>query len=262
MSPVEAITFLGNGRGTKFDPYHVDAFISMVGAYPPGAMVRLTSSEIGMVVKAGYQPGKPMVKMIIDEIGDKGGFHVISTPYHFEWKGKSYKGLEEDEINALNPDLFLVIIDDLVRVRERLRHDPQWREHSFTLIELSQWRREEILGVYNLSRVFTPHKEYYIVAKEHGLDLLQDLILNRHKKKIYLSHPITGEGGDFFETEQPAHEVTIREQSRATGQKYIPGCFYPLDFALRWKELEKTGPERTPGCTSTSRRPCRRLLGA
>jgi adenylate kinase len=138
------------------------------------------------------------LKRIINEIGDRDGVHVISTPHHFEWKGKSYEGLEESEIKALNPDLFLVIIDDLVRVRERLRHDPQWREHSFTLIELSQWRREEILRVYNLSRVFTPHKDFYIVAKEHGTNLLENLIFNRHKKKVYLSHPITGEGLDFF----------------------------------------------------------------
>jgi len=69
MSPVEAMTFLEKGRGTRFDPHHVDTFISMVGAYPPGAMVRLTSNEIGMVVAAGEQPGKPTVKMIIDEKG-------------------------------------------------------------------------------------------------------------------------------------------------------------------------------------------------
>jgi adenylate kinase len=138
------------------------------------------------------------LKKIIDEIGDKDGVHVISTPYHFEWKGKSYEGLKEHEVKTLNPNLFLVVIDDLARVRERLRHDPQWREHSFTFIELSQWRREEILGVYNLSRVFTPHKEFYIVAREHGLGLLQDLIFNRQKKKVYLSHPISGEGLDFF----------------------------------------------------------------
>ena len=138
------------------------------------------------------------LKRIIDEIGDKDGVHVISTPYHFEWKGKSYEGLKEHEVKTLSPDLFLVIIDDLVRVRERLRNDPQWREHNFTLIELSHWRREEIMGVYNLSRDFSPHKEFYIAAKEHGLDLLQDLIFRRHKKKVYLSHPITGEGPDFF----------------------------------------------------------------
>ena len=60
---------LGDDRGTMFDPQHVDAFISMVGAYPPGTMVRLSSNEIGMVVKAGDQPGKPTVKMVVDEKG-------------------------------------------------------------------------------------------------------------------------------------------------------------------------------------------------
>jgi adenylate kinase len=138
------------------------------------------------------------LERIIKEIGNKDGVHVVSTPYHFEWKGKSYNGLEEREVKVLNPDLFFVVVDDLVRVRERLKEDPQWREHSFTLIELSQWRREEITGIYNLSRNFTPHKEFFVVAKEHGIDLLEDLIYNGHKKKVYLSHPITGEGLDFF----------------------------------------------------------------
>jgi putative nucleotidyltransferase with HDIG domain len=67
--PVEAMKLLGDDRGTMFDPQHVDAFISMVGAYPPGTMVRLSSNEIGMVVKAGDQPGKPTVKMVVDEKG-------------------------------------------------------------------------------------------------------------------------------------------------------------------------------------------------
>jgi len=138
------------------------------------------------------------LERIIKEIGNKDGVHVISTPYHFEWKGKSYKGLEDREVKALNPDLFLVVVDDLVRVRERLKDDQQWREHSFTLVELSQWRREEITGIYSLSRGFTPHKEFYITAKEHGVELLEDLIFNRYKKKVYLSHPITGEEAGFF----------------------------------------------------------------
>jgi len=137
------------------------------------------------------------LKRIAGEIKERSGVHVISTPYHFEWKGKSYKGLK-DEVKDLNPDLFLVIIDDLIRVRERLKEDPQWKEHNFTLVELAQWRREEIMGAYNLSRVFIPLKEFYLVAREHGVDFLQDLIFNRHKKKVYLSHPITGESGDFF----------------------------------------------------------------
>jgi len=139
------------------------------------------------------------LKKIIDDIDGRDGVHVISTPYHFEWKGKSYSGFQEQEMKSLDPDLFLVVLDDLTRVRDRLKQDPQWREHNFTLIELSQWRREEITRVHNLSKSFTPQKEFYLVAKEHGVTLLEDLIFSRHKRKVYLSHPITGEGADFFQ---------------------------------------------------------------
>jgi len=199
------------------------------------------------------------VRNIIAEIGEKDGIHVISTPFHFEWKGKSYTGLEENEVKSLNPDVFIVVIDDLVRVRERLKRDPQWMEHNFTLIELSQWRREEIMGVYNLSRMFIPHKEYYIVAKEHGLDLLQDLIFNRHKKKVYLSHPITGEGTEFFKkvrrfakTLQPYYTIfdpymikdwelvetwrTVRNKARSEGKK-IPE---KIDVTIEYSDGPKT----------------------
>jgi adenylate kinase len=136
---------------------------------------------------------------IIKEIKEKEGIHVISTPYHFEWKGKSYTGLRKDEVEALDPDLFLVIIDDIVRVKGRLKQDPQWGEHKFTLVELSQWRREEIRGVYDLSRSFTPYKNFFLVARENEIDFLEELIFMRHKSKVYLSHPITGESRDFFE---------------------------------------------------------------
>lgn len=138
------------------------------------------------------------LRRIIEEIKDRSGVHIVSTSYHFEWKGKSYRGLTEEEVKALNPDLFLVIVEDLIRVKDRLKADPQWGEYTFTLIELAQWRREEIMGVSNLSRSFTPYKDFYLVAMEHGVSFLQDLIFNRQKKTVYLSHPITGETGDFF----------------------------------------------------------------
>jgi len=138
------------------------------------------------------------LRRIIAEIKEKSGIHVISTPYHFEWKGKAYNGLKEDEVKILNPNLFIAIMDDLVRIRDRLRDDPQWGEYSFTLLELAHWRREEIKGVYNLSRSFTPYKEFYLLAREYDVGFLEDIIFNRHKKKVYLSHPITGESSDFF----------------------------------------------------------------
>ena len=48
----------------------------MVGAYPPGAMVRLSSNEIGVVTDTGDQKGRPVVRMILDE---------NNRPYDSQW---------------------------------------------------------------------------------------------------------------------------------------------------------------------------------
>jgi len=141
---------------------------------------------------------KVAIGKINKKIGKEGGVNIISTPYHFEWKGNRFRGLHREEVAALEPDLFVIIFDDILRVRKRLSRDPQWKDHRFTLGEIANWRREEVSGVYELARDFAPKKEIQLVAFENGADFLRDVIYNRGKEKVYLSHPITGEGEDFF----------------------------------------------------------------
>ena len=46
--------------------------------------------------------------------------------------------------------------------------------------------------------MFTPMREVQLVAYENGPEFLKDVIWSRGREKVYLSHPITGEGPDFF----------------------------------------------------------------
>jgi hypothetical protein len=138
------------------------------------------------------------IRKITKKINEEGGVHIISTPYHFEWKGNKFFGLNEEDARLLNPDMFIIIFDDIVRVRERLMDDSQWQDHKFTLGEIANWRREEVSGVYRLANEFTPRRKIQLVAFENGAEFLKDLIKNPSKEKIYLSHPITGEGPEFF----------------------------------------------------------------
>ena len=141
---------------------------------------------------------KAAVEKIVDDINNRGGTHIVSTPLHFEWKGNRFSGLHEDEVKTLDPDLFIMIFDDIVRVKRRLGQDVQWQDHRFTLGEIANWRREEVNSVYALARQFTPAREIQLVAYENGPDFLKDVIWSRGRDKVYLSHPITGEGPDFF----------------------------------------------------------------
>jgi hypothetical protein len=87
-------------------------------------------------------------------------------------------------------------------VRDRLGQDLQWKDHRFTLGEIANWRREEISGVYELAGVFTPKKEIQLVAFENGVEFLRNVVFNRLKERVYLSHPITGEDDAFFQKVQ------------------------------------------------------------
>ncbi|MGD2200844.1 MAG: hypothetical protein PVJ38_04320 [Candidatus Bathyarchaeota archaeon] len=138
------------------------------------------------------------VKKIVQEIKETPGTHVVSTPLHFEWKGNRFQGLHDNEIQPLDPDIFVVIFDDILRVRERLSQDIQWQDHRFTLGEIANWRREEIRLTYEFANLFTPKREVQLVAFENGPEFLKDVIWSRGREKVYLSHPITGEGEDFL----------------------------------------------------------------
>jgi len=141
---------------------------------------------------------KQAIRKIVAEIDKKGGVHIVSTPYHFEWKGNRFQGLTDEDVRLINPDLFIIIFDDFVRVRDRLGRDTQWQDHKYTLGEIANWRREEVNGIYRLAEAFKPRKEIQLVAYESGPRLLRDLVYKPGKETVYLSHPITGEGPEFF----------------------------------------------------------------
>lgn len=135
---------------------------------------------------------------IINKINAEGGVHIISTPVHFEWKGNRFEGLTEDDVQVLNPDMFIILFDDIVRVRARLAEDVQWQDHKYTLGEIANWRREEVNSVYKLAESFIPKRNIQLVAYENDRQIIRDLIYKPSKETVYLSHPITGEGADFF----------------------------------------------------------------
>ncbi|WP_372994205.1 HD-GYP domain-containing protein [Marinobacter sp.] len=63
----EAIRILYRNRGQQFDANMVEAFIRMIGVYPPGSLVELSTGEVAIVVAT--HPGrklKPRVEVLLD----------------------------------------------------------------------------------------------------------------------------------------------------------------------------------------------------
>lgn len=86
-NPVEAIKLMTNLSGRHFNPDTLKKFINMIGLYPVGTMVRLTTNEIGIVMKVKPDaPDCPQLKIVYDSDGktlDKSYEIELGTD---EWK--------------------------------------------------------------------------------------------------------------------------------------------------------------------------------
>lgn len=65
----EAMALLVQSSGTGLDPALVRVFVRLMGAYPPRTAVRLDTGEIAIVLEAGANPGKPLLRVISDGSG-------------------------------------------------------------------------------------------------------------------------------------------------------------------------------------------------
>ena len=72
FSPVEAMEFLMDHSGDRFDPVLVKAFVQMMGFYPVGTVVRLSTGEWAMVVEKPSEAvplDRPVVAVVADDRG-------------------------------------------------------------------------------------------------------------------------------------------------------------------------------------------------
>lgn len=230
---------LGESRKTPISYYHLFDYIveeAKLGGY--------SLNKINILDFFLNNPDKLLAfrKEAVGKIGQKmkndsgTAVHLVSTPYFFEWKGESLTGLSSDEIKILDPEIFIIIIDDVVRVRERLALDPQWKGYTFPLNEIAKWRREEIKGIYNFAHDFVPPRKCYILAREHSIDVFYDVVLNQDKKKIYLSYPITG-----VEPEKVAEARAVAKELGASFVIFDPLTIHDWAIVNCWKKTVDEG---------------------
>ncbi|MFQ5428220.1 MAG: HD-GYP domain-containing protein [Thermodesulfobacteriota bacterium] len=71
-NPSEALKIMTNFSGKNFHPDYLKTFTEMIGIYPVGTLVRLSTNEIGIVTKVSAEmPSKPVLKIIFNADGSK-----------------------------------------------------------------------------------------------------------------------------------------------------------------------------------------------
>ena len=72
MEPYKAMKIILSGNGTHFDPDIVNVFVKHMSVYPVESIVKLSSSEIGIVIKANVSTLiAPIVRLLYDANGVK-----------------------------------------------------------------------------------------------------------------------------------------------------------------------------------------------
>ncbi len=70
--PREALLLMDKLAGTKLDPHYFERFVTMLGMYPIGAVLRLETNELAIVTGTNPEPNSPpKVKIITNEFGDR-----------------------------------------------------------------------------------------------------------------------------------------------------------------------------------------------
>ncbi|MHA2394517.1 MAG: AAA family ATPase [Promethearchaeota archaeon] len=171
------------------------------------------------------------IERILEETRTEGGHHIVSTPYLFEWKGEFLPGLTGEDVEKLNPNMFVVVIDDVIKMWSRLKKDPQWKNQQYTLADIARWRRDETKAAYNFAYNFVPPKQLYIVAYRSEKQVLYDLIFEKNKKTIYLSHPVTG-AEDIRED-----VLTLANELSKYYVVFDPLTINDWDVVSKWKQV-------------------------
>jgi len=119
---------------------------------------------------------------------------IVNTHATFRWRHGLFSAFDFDQIQALKPDLFICLLDNIEVVHERLV-----REHQIdaTLKDCMVWREEEILATELMAQT-VPGAKFYIVSKGRYADTVRTtlrLITRPEMKKVYPSFPMSHVAG-------------------------------------------------------------------
>jgi HD-GYP domain-containing protein (c-di-GMP phosphodiesterase class II) len=103
----EAIEVLAKNAGTAFDPVLVRMFTQMLGMYPPRSLVRLSTGEVGVVIRPNDDMLTPWVRVIADAAG------VFVEPFDVDLSDPGSAQGRKVEV-CLDPRTLNIEVDDFL----------------------------------------------------------------------------------------------------------------------------------------------------
>jgi len=147
----------------------------------PGRILDLPWSRLNSLRRAAFK----------DIRADAQGLkHVIvNTHATFRWRHGLFPAFDLDQIAALDPDVFICMVDNIEVVHHRLHTE---HDTDAPLKDCMVWREEEILATEIIAQAL--HKPFYILSRGRHQSTVKTgfrLVCRPEMRKVYPSFPMS-----------------------------------------------------------------------
>ncbi len=116
---------------------------------------------------------------------------IVNTHATFRWRHGLFRAYDFDQIEQLNPEIFICLVDNAEGVHHRLM-----KEHTLdaTLKDTMVWREEEIMATELLARAVGCHHSFYVVSRGRDditAETCRRLVCHPEMRKVYPSFPMS-----------------------------------------------------------------------
>lgn len=177
-------------------------------------------------------------------------FFVINAHSVFRWHHGLFPSLELELVREFAPDMVLVLIDDVIKIKKGLK---ERGTDFFNLWELFAWREEEIwfskFVADSVSRLLSREVRFLLIPKLQGPDLFVKVITEEDKPRTYVSFPITGVGQQEVDKIEEFKAKIDREfivfDPYSIKDRELASTYYNIENEIKEKVGHILGPLKT-----------------
>lgn len=180
---LERVARFAGEQGEGLEVYNVgDMMYAEARDVRPGKILDLPLSRLNSLRRAA-------MKDVIAGSRDQKNI-IVNTHATFRWRHGLFSSFDFDQMQQLQPDLFICLVDNIEMVHHRLHAE---HEIDATLKDCMVWREEEILATELMSQAI-PRSKFYIVSRGRHAETTRTmfrLVCRPDMRKVYPSFPMS-----------------------------------------------------------------------
>ena len=184
---LEGAVALAGEHGEVIESFNVgDMMYSEATDVSPGRILDLPLSRLLSLRRAAFKDIISTTSPCEDHANI-----IVNTHATFRWRHGLFSAFDFDQMQALKPNMFICLVDNVEVVHKRLHQD---HIIDATLKDCMVWREEEILATELLAQAMGCHNDFYILSRgrhDPTLETCRRLITRPDMKKVYPSFPMS-----------------------------------------------------------------------